>query len=193
MVSSVNAEPLRSHQPEPSVALSERRGAPGRVSVAEFRRAAGCFATGVTVVTTVADGVDHAMTANAFTSVSLDPLLVLVCVEKITRFHAAVLASGQWAVSVLAEGVQEAAAWFATRGRPLEGQLNRFPHERGPHTGAAILRDSLASIECRTYAVYDGGDHSIIVGEVLGVRTADALIAPLLYFRGGYHTLGRAT
>ncbi|MCX9193716.1 flavin reductase [Carbonactinospora thermoautotrophica] len=191
MVGSVNAEPLQSQQP--AAPLPVREGGPGTVSVAEFRRAAGCFATGITVVTTVADGVDHAMTANAFTSVSLDPLLVLVCVEKTTRFHAAILASGRWAVSVLAESAKEAAAWFATRGRPLEGQLNRFPHDRGPHTGAAILRDSMASMECRTHAVYDGGDHSIVVGEVLAVRAMNPQTSPLLYFRGGYHTLGRAT
>ena len=166
--------------PEPAIAPL----AP--VSRAEFRAALGEFPTGITVVTTVLDGIDHAMTANAFTSVSLDPLLVLVCVEKITRFHEAVQEAGVWGVSVLAAGAEEAARWFATRGRPLQGQLDRYPFRRGIYTGVPLLTASLSTLECRTYASYDGGDHTIVVGEVLAARVEPGDGRPLLYYRGRY-------
>jgi flavin reductase (DIM6/NTAB) family NADH-FMN oxidoreductase RutF len=155
-----------------------------------FRRVVGRFATGVTVVTTRADGLDHAMTASAFTSVSLEPVLVLVCVEKEARFHDAVTAAGTWAVSVLSEFGRPASQWFATRGRPLHGQLDRYPHHRGPVTGSVLLDDALATLECRTYGIHDGGDHSIVVGEVLFVGTPRPESRPLVYYRGRYHTLG---
>lgn len=163
---------------------------PAPVDPAEFRRVVGRFATGVTIVSTVVDGVDHAMTVNAFTSVSLKPLLVLFCAEKVARFHDAVLRSGQWAVSVLPENAQELSAWFATRGRPLgDGRLSEHPFKRGPHTGAPILTEAVASLECRTHAVHEGGDHSIIVGEVLAVDTPDLDARPLLFYEGRYRTL----
>ncbi|MBA9003821.1 MULTISPECIES: flavin reductase family protein [Thermomonospora] len=163
---------------------------PPPVDTAEFRRVVGRFATGVTIVSTVADGVDHAMTVNAFTSVSLDPLLVLFCAEKVARFHDAVLRSGQWAVSVLPEGAQDLSTWFATRGRPLDdGRLGEHPFKRGPQTGAPILTEAVASLECRTHAVHEGGDHSIVVGEVLAVDTPDPGARPLLFFEGRYRGL----
>ncbi|SEG42912.1 NADH-FMN oxidoreductase RutF, flavin reductase (DIM6/NTAB) family [Thermomonospora echinospora] len=150
----------------------------------------GRFATGVAIVSTVADGVDHAMTINAFTSVSLDPLLVLFCAEKIARLHDAVLKSGGWAVSVLPEEAEDLSQWFATRGRPLDDRLGGHPFERGAHTGAAIFDESVASLECRTHAVHDGGDHSIVVGEVLAVQTpAPKNRRPLLYYEGHYRRL----
>ena len=159
-----------------------------------FREAFGRFVTGITVVTTrAADGIDHAMTANAVTSVSLDPFLVLVCVEKIARFRDAVLESGLWGISVLGESAIEAANWFATRGRPLAGQMVGFAYTRGEATGAALLADALSTVECRTIAVHDGGDHDIIVGEVLRVSVPRPDDRPLVYFRGKYHVLGDAT
>jgi flavin reductase (DIM6/NTAB) family NADH-FMN oxidoreductase RutF len=125
----------------------------------------------------------------AFTSVSLEPVLVLFCVEKVARFHDSVLESGLWAVSVLSEDDQDAARWFATRGRPLDHQLDRWRHYRGRQTGAAILSTAIAALECRTRQVHDGGDHTIVVGEVLGVDQA-AQARPLIYYAGGYGTLG---
>lgn len=155
---------------------------------AEFRRVVGRFATGITVVTTVAEGVDHAMTMNAFTSVSLEPLLVLFCVEKKARFHDVVLAGETWAVSILGEGSQAASAWFATRGRPIEGQLEGWAFHRGEHTGAPILDEAIGSLECRTHAVQDAGDHTVVIGEVLGLG-APSESEPLLYYRGAYRGL----
>lgn len=154
-----------------------------------FRQVIGRFATGIAIVTTIVDGEDHAMTVNAFTSVSLDPLLVLFCAEKVARFHDVVLETGAWAVSVLAEDAQDASRWFATRGRPLDGQLGDYKYERGAHTGAAIFDDAVAALECRTRDVHDGGDHSIVVGEVLGVRLPSPEARPLLYFEGQYRGL----
>ena len=136
------------------------------VDQAAFRRAAGQFPGGIVVVTTSAG---HAMTVSAFASVSLEPPLVLFCAEKIARFHDAVLAAGAWAVSILAEDGEKTARWLATRGRPLEGQLDGLPHHPGPVTGAPLLDGALATLECQTFAVYDGGDHSIVVGQVIGV------------------------
>jgi flavin reductase (DIM6/NTAB) family NADH-FMN oxidoreductase RutF len=159
------------------------------VDSGDFRRVAGRFTSGILVVTTSLDGVGHAMTVTAFTSVSLDPVLVLFCAEKIARFHDAVLDAGLWAVSVLEEESEKTARWLATRGRPLDGQLNTIRHHPGPQTGAPILDDALAAMECRTTAVHDGGDHSIVVGEVIGVSEPRPGGRPLLYYSGGYRRI----
>ncbi len=153
-----------------------------------FRRAAGRFPTGVAVAGTRLHGTGHAMTVSAFSSVSLDPLLVLFCAEKIARFHDAVVEAGIWSVSVLDENSEKTARWLATRGRPLDGQLDMIAHHPGPVTGAPILDAALAAIECRTTAVHDGGDHSIVVGQVVGV-TEPKDGGPLVYFSGGYRRL----
>lgn len=170
--------------------MEPQGGARPGVDADTYRRVIGRLATGITLVTTRADGVDHAMTVNAFTSVSLDPLLVLFCAEKIARFHDAVLASGTWAVSVLADDDEDASRRFATRGRPLADQLRGWPYVRGARTGAAILSGALAALECRTHAVHDGGDHSIVVGEVLDAVLPRSGGSPLLYYEGKYHSLG---
>ncbi len=159
------------------------------VDTAAFRRAAGQFPTGIVVVSTSLNGTGHAMTVSAFTSVSLEPLLVLFCAEKIARFHDAVLAAGFWAVSVMDEESEKAARWLATRGRPLQGQLDSVAHHPGPKTGAPILDGALSAMECRTRAVHDGGDHSIVVGEVLGVTEPAGEGGPLLYHAGRYRRL----
>ncbi len=151
-----------------------------------FRQALGQFATGVTVVTTQQDGHDHAMTASAFTSVSLQPMLVLVCVEQDSRFHEAIAQAEYWAVSVLARSARPAATWLATRGRPLLGQLTQVPHHRGPQTGQVLLDQALVGLECRTSAQYPAGDHTLVVGEVLAIELPDLAGEPLLYHRGAY-------
>jgi flavin reductase (DIM6/NTAB) family NADH-FMN oxidoreductase RutF len=161
------------------------------VDPALFRRVAGRFATGVAIVTSVVDGADHAMTVNAFASVSLDPLLVMFCPEKIARFHDLGLDAGEWAVSVLSEGMRDASQWFATRGRMLDGQLQGWDHVRGPVTGAAIFSDAVAALECRTHAVHDAGDHSIVVGEVLSLHVPSPDARPLIFYGGGYGRLAR--
>jgi flavin reductase (DIM6/NTAB) family NADH-FMN oxidoreductase RutF len=160
------------------------------IDPAQFRRAAGRLPTGILVVATSLDGVDHAMTVSAFSAVSLDPLLVLFCAEKIARFHDTVIAAGFWSVSVLGEDAEKTARWLATRGRPLDDQLEGIAHHAGPATGAPVLDDALSALECRTTAVHDGGDHSIVVGEVVGVSISpDEEHGPLIHHAGRYRVL----
>jgi flavin reductase len=154
-----------------------------------FRRAISRFATGVAVLTTRTRDLDHAMTANALTSVSLEPLLMLVCVEREARFHDAVVDAGIWGLSVLSAGDRPGADWLATRGRPLHAQLDLVAHHHGPETGVALLDGALSTFECRTTAVHPGGDHSIVVGEVVSVATAAHPGDALVYYRGRYATL----
>lgn len=127
------------------------------------------------------------MTINSFTSVSLDPLLVLFCAEKIARFHDAVIEAGVWGVSVLPATMEDASRFFAHRGRPLNGQLATWAHHRG-ESGVALFDDAIATLECTTTAVHDGGDHSIVVGGVTALGTPSGA-APLLYHEGRYKSL----
>lgn len=151
------------------------------VSEPDFRRALASFATGVTVVTCVHEGIDHAMTANAVSSVSLDPPLVMVAVERTTRFWEAVHGQRYWGMSVLAATAQPHAVWLSTPGRPLPGQLDRVPHHRGSR-GVALVDDALAWLECRTSQVVQAGDHDIFLGEVERATVA-AEGDPLVYWR----------
>jgi flavin reductase (DIM6/NTAB) family NADH-FMN oxidoreductase RutF len=154
-----------------------------------FRRAMSRLATGVSMLTTRARDVDYAMTASAVTSVSLEPLLLLVCIEREGRFHDAVLDAGCWGISVLSGADRWAADWLATRGRPLHGQLDRIAHHHGPRTGVALSNEALSTFECRTTAVYPAGDHSIVVGQVVSVESTPHSGAALVYYRGRYGTL----
>jgi flavin reductase (DIM6/NTAB) family NADH-FMN oxidoreductase RutF len=168
------------------VVVADSSGAPDR---ADYRFVISRFTTGVTVVSTVHDDVRYGMTVSSLTSVSLDPLLLLFCCERDSSLHAPVLASGVWGVSVLGAAQQETSQWFATHG---ERGLDQFVGQDavpGPLTGAPLLRHALAWLECRTWATYDGGDHTIVVGEVLAVQTG-AEGPPLLYYRGRYRRLG---
>ncbi len=165
------------------------------LSTESFRTAVGRFATGITVCSTqsaAADGTvaDHVITANSFTSVSLDPLLVLISIERVARFHDEVLASRRFAVSVLPAGAETLSRRYAVRGRPEDpAQLAGVAHHRGPVTGCVLLDDALATIECRTAGDLPGGDHTLVLGEVLALRAAAPGQAPLLYFEGRYRTL----
>jgi flavin reductase (DIM6/NTAB) family NADH-FMN oxidoreductase RutF len=156
------------------------------LDVLDYRRVVGRFATGVTVITTTLDGEHHAMTCNSFTSVSLDPVLVLFCAEKIARFHDVVLTSGTFAVSVLAQGQEDVSRRFAVRGRPLEDQFVGLAHSHGSTTGAAVVDGALAALECRTVSTTDAGDHTVVIGEVLGLGVPDPSGDPLLYYEGRY-------
>lgn len=159
------------------------------VSRDDFRRACGRFATGICVAATTDRGIDYAMTVSALTSVSLDPLLVLVCVEKITRFHEAVLSSGAWTVSVLPEDAEQVSRWFAEKRRPTESQFADVAHHPAPVTGMPVLDIAIATLECRSRAVYDGGDHDIVLADVVGLWSDPAPRAPLLYVEGKYRKL----
>lgn len=160
----------------------------GAVDPAAYRRVVGHFATGVTVLTSYDGTTHHAMTANAFMSVSLEPVLVVVSVEQRARFHEAVLAAGTFAVNVLAADQEDLSRWASTRGRDWSGVF-RWPFTPGPVTGAAIFDGVVAALECRTYATYPGGDHTLVVGEVVGLSTPRPDTAALIFAKGEYRSL----
>ena len=150
-----------------------------------LRDALGCFATGVTVVTCL----DHeeqpaGLTVNSFTSVSLDPPLLLVCVHKEAACTPALISAATFAINVLQTGQQPASITFSTR---VEDRFGTMAWSRG-EAGAPILKDSLSVFECERFAVYDGGDHHILVGQVVKA-SFDCGLDPLLYFRGSYRRL----
>jgi flavin reductase len=154
-----------------------------------FRLALGRFATGVTVLTTCAEDAVHGMTANAFTSLSLRPPLVLVCVDLEAAMHPLMEGSGIFAVSILREDQQAVSDWFASAERPPgSAQFADVDWSPGSVTGCPLLTGAVAHLECRVVAVHPGGDHSIFVGEVVG---ADAVqdARPLLYYAAGYRSL----
>ncbi|KGN39445.1 flavin reductase family protein [Knoellia subterranea] len=163
-------------------------GEGGEVDVDVYRHAMGRLARGISVLTTTADGQDHALTANSVTSVSLEPVLLLVCVETDARFHDAVLSSGRFGVSILSAAQRPLAAWFSTPGRPLPGQLDRAPHTRTA-SGVALLDGALAALECTVRDVHAAGDHSIIVAGVHATHLSSNPQAALVHFRGQYSEL----
>lgn len=176
--------PLRQH----GIARIEPVGE-AAVERAAFRQACGRFATGICIAATTDRGVDYAMTVSAFTSVSLDPKLVLVCIEKITRFHEAVRSSGFWTISMLPDDAEDVSRWFAEKGRPTDRQFADYAHHPGEATGMPVLDTATAVLECRTTAIHDGGDHDIVVGEVVGVWSDPVSRPPLLYVEGRYRRL----
>jgi flavin reductase (DIM6/NTAB) family NADH-FMN oxidoreductase RutF len=154
----------------------------------EFRRAMARFATGVTVVTARGRH-PHAMTANAVSSVSLDPALLLVCIEQDARVHDAVLDDGRFGVSVLAEDQVRISDWLATRGRPLVGQLAQVPTVDGPALGVPLVGGALATFECLVEAAHLAGDHTIVVGAVQALDVDEHREHPLVWFAGEYRGL----
>ena len=150
-----------------------------------LRDALGCFATGVTVVTCFdGDGQPFGITANSFTSVSLDPPLLLVCIHRDASCAAALESATHFAINVLQTGQQPASIRFATRNEDRFGVGDWTAGE----FGAPVLMESLGVFECERFAVYDGGDHHILVGQVVKA-SFDATLDPLLYFRGSYRRL----
>jgi flavin reductase (DIM6/NTAB) family NADH-FMN oxidoreductase RutF len=159
------------------------------VTRAEFRKAMGCFATGVTVITVDHEGAVHGMTANAFTSVSLDPLLVLVCVDRRARTHAHLHAKKRFGVNVLA-GDQQVISEYYGRATQDHQHAEREAGARFDRTahGTPVLNGALAYLECRLHTAQDAGDHTIFIAAVeeVVVRQGD----PLLYYRGAYRAIG---
>ena len=153
-----------------------------------YRHVIGRLAKGVAVVTTTASGHHHAITVDSVTSVSLDPVLLLVCVETDARFHDAVLERGEFGVSVLAASQRAAAVWFSTPGRPLPGQMDSTPHSLTA-SGIPLLDGALSTLECVVRDVHPAGDHSIIVGEVRAARLSGDPTPALVHFRGQYSAL----
>ena len=154
-----------------------------------FRNAMSCFATGVTVITVDYEGEVQGMTANAFSSVSLDPLLVLVCVDQRARTHAHLHARKRFGINVLSENQRAISEHYAQPDRdPARAEEEagaRF--DRTPH-GTPVLHGALAYLECRLQSSRDAGDHTIFIAEVEDVVVRGG--RPLLYFQGQYRTIG---
>lgn len=151
----------------------------------EFRRILGHLTGGIAVVCArEPDGTPRGLTAIAVTSVSLDPPLVLACVDRSAETHGCIERAGAFAVSLLDERGERLARRFATM--PTERKFDGVAF-RTEATGAPILEAALGWVDCRVWASYDGGDHTIFVGEVVDGDASDG--APLLYYRGGYRRL----
>jgi len=151
-----------------------------------FRSVLSRFASGVTVVTAVdGDGADHGITVSAFSSLSLEPPLVLVCIDHATVMHAILRSAPQFAVNVLAADQEDLARKFSD---PDNDRFEGTPFVRG-EKGAAILTGVAAHLQCALIQQVDGGDHTIFIGRVEAAEAYDA--QPLLYYRGGYARLER--
>ena len=154
------------------------------VSSADFRSALSRFASGVTVVTTKdAAGKQFGITVSAFCSVSLDPPLVLICIEKTTGSHHAFNESGRFTVNILTESQAHISEHFASL---LEDKFSMIDHAIDEH-GVPLLQNSLATLQCVLFKTLDGGDHSIFLGlvEHVSVRDDDQLV----YFKSTYRTI----
>lgn len=154
------------------------------VEKAEFRRALGHFAAGVTVVTAkFGDARLAGITVTAFTSVSLEPPLVLVCIDKRSRMHDKLQVGANFAVNMLAQDQEFISRRFAS------GDADPFREigYREGVSGAPLLQGAIAAVECRIVELLPGGDHTIILGEVEATQVSEG--KPLLYFRGGYAQL----
>jgi flavin reductase (DIM6/NTAB) family NADH-FMN oxidoreductase RutF len=151
----------------------------------QLRQVMGHFATGVTIITTFnKDGQMHGLTANAFTSVSLEPPLLLISVDKKAESYPAFEESKVFTVNILADEQEALSRKFAVSGgNKFEGVAYR----RGAN-GAAILDGTLAHIECTLYASYEGGDHSLYLGEIQEAEVREG--KPLVFYRGGYRAIG---
>jgi len=161
------------------------------VTQAEFRKALGSFATGITVITLDSEGEVHGMTANAFTSVSLDPMLVLVCVDQRASTHAHLHAKKRFGVNVLAENQRVISEYYARAGRTHDRDAAEAgaTFDRTEH-GTPVLRGALAYLECKLHTAQDAGDHTIFIAEVEDVVVRDG--RPLLYFESRYRGMGPA-
>ncbi|MGY0024862.1 flavin reductase family protein [Streptomyces sp. cg35] len=186
--------------PSPHVpSATPSAGHPEGVSNDEFRAALSRLAAGVVLLTSHEPaldpdgpaGEDAGMTATAFMSVSLDPPLVLVSLRNGSRMDDLLDEQPLWAVSMLSESQSHIAGRFAMKGRISDRLLfEDIPYVRGEHTGAPLVGGALATLECRTERRVPAGDHTLVIGRVLGAALPSADGGPLTYFRGRYRGLG---
>jgi flavin reductase (DIM6/NTAB) family NADH-FMN oxidoreductase RutF len=150
---------------------------------AGFKLAMSHFASGVTVVTTEHEGARYGMTVSAFSSVSLHPPLVLICIEKSVKSHDAIANAKKFGVSILASGQADVSNRFASRrDDKFEGVAVRTGE-----LGVPLIDGAVCTLECRLHTSLPGGDHTIFVGEVVDAQSHES--APLVYFRSGYREL----
>lgn len=154
------------------------------VDVVQFKRALGLWASGVTVVSTRANGLIYCMTASSFSSLSVDPLQVLICVARNAKLHELLLESGAFGINILRDDQRPLAEAFARTGREPVERLDLIETFDGP-SGSPIFTPSLAYLDCRLGHVYDGGDHTIMIGDVTAAGS-DESGRPLIYFNRNY-------
>jgi len=154
------------------------------IDKAAFRYAMGHFATGVTVMTTTAGGRMHGMTVSAFASVSLEPMLILVSVERSTVMFELVEESGAFAINILGARGESTARFFANNAR-LSGPEFLEGGYRVATTGAPILNEATGYVEATVHSTHEAGDHTIIVGRVVALEISSEEPA-LIYYRSGY-------
>ncbi len=154
---------------------------PRSADVAHFRSVLGHFATGITVVTGVAEGVPAGLTCQTFVSLSLDPPLIAFCPNKQSTSWRRIAGSGAFCANILTEDQEDISRVFATSGADKFRGIGWRPGE----TGSPILHDVLAYVDCRIEARHDAGDHEIVVGRVVDLEAAGRG-RPLLSYRGGY-------
>ena len=152
-----------------------------------FRHVMSQFATGITIVTTAAGEEIHGLTVNSFCSVSLDPPLVLVCIDKNAHSHDFIAQGKNFAVNILHAAQEPLARRFAINHFPASARFAGIAF-RTEVTGAPVLQESMGWLDCRLFASHPGGDHTIYVGEVVALGK-DHGQTPLLYFRSAYHKL----
>lgn len=153
-----------------------------------FRQAWGKFASGVSVVTSIEpDGGVHGMAANGINSVSLEPLLVLICVGHNRNSYPLIKQSGRFCINILTQAQQNVAEYYAA---PAEKRLDEPPTAfRLTKNGSAFIEDSLASIDCRVVTEYETGDHTIFIAEAEEIEVNSG--NPLLFFEGKFGQLGK--
>jgi flavin reductase (DIM6/NTAB) family NADH-FMN oxidoreductase RutF len=155
------------------------------IDPSQFRDALGRFATGITVITGLApDGKPVGATANAFTSLSLDPPLILICLAKSMNSLSAFVEGEHFAINILKENQRQISVNFATQSAD---KFSNVVYDTWP-SGVPILGDCLVNLECAREAVHDGGDHKIIVGRILRLEITDSG-EPLLFYRGAYNRI----
>jgi flavin reductase (DIM6/NTAB) family NADH-FMN oxidoreductase RutF len=154
---------------------------------ASFRYAMGHFASGVTIMTTTAAGRMHGMTVSAFASQSLDPLLILVSVERSTVMHRLVAQSRAFALNFLDEHGESTARYFADNARLDGPEFGEGGYHLGA-TGAPLLKEATGYMEATVHSTHEAGDHTIIVGQVVALEILSEA-APLIYYRSGYRSL----
>jgi len=154
----------------------------------EFRQAVGSFATGVTVVTTRGEDHCYGMTANSFSSVSLDPPLVLVCAIAGTEGSEVISRNGKFAVNILAADQEPISRYFSSKDRPRGADAFRDVSHSDGVTGCPILDGVAGHLDCTLVASHDAGDHVIFIGEVQALDVSPDIL-PLLFHGGGYKLL----
>jgi flavin reductase len=160
-------------------------------SSTDFRNALGVFATGVTVITSRGEEHAYGMTANAFSSLSLDPPLILVCVISGTTGAETIEKNGSFAVNILAADQEQISRYFSWRDRPRGAEaFDEIPHGVSA-TGCPIIEGSAGYLDCRLAASHEAGDHMIYIGEVLALGH-DGDVEPLLFHGGSYCRVARS-